>query len=243
MIRMILCALWLFLLLVVGLIPLLFYRIIGGKNVDRYQKLLFWHLKAGLKVLLFLAGAKVEEKCVENRAPEDQGPFLYIVNHQSIFDVIVLYTRMKKPPVFVAKKELSRVPLLSFWLRRMRTIFLDRSDIKKGLEMIMTAIDEVKAGRSVCIFPEGTRNRGEDKKELLPFHQGSLKIADRTNILIQPMALSNTSKLFEDHIPFIKKTKVVLNYRPAFRLSSLTREEKKTSGELARQMILPYVEG
>mgnify|MGYP002233635792 CR=1 FL=1 len=79
---------------------------------------------------------------------------------------------------YIAKKEMLKYPLLRDWMKRLYCLFLDRDNPKEGLKTILTAIDYVKKGISICIFPEGTRNDGEELS-ILPFHNGSFKIARR----------------------------------------------------------------
>ena len=89
-------------------------------------------------------------------------------------------------------------------MRRLYCLFLDRKDLKQGLKTILTAIDQVKSGISICIFPEGTRNRDrEDSTTLLPFKDGSFKIAQKTGCPIIPMALTGTADVFENHFPWL----------------------------------------
>ena len=92
----------------------------------------------------------------------------------------------------MAKAEMRKIPLLSDWMRYLHCLFLDRKDIKKGLKTILEGVEKIKSGISICIFPEGTRNRNEDELELLPFHEGSFKLATKTNCPIVPIALNNT---------------------------------------------------
>lgn len=89
-------------------------------------------------------------------------------------------------------------------MKRLYCLFLDRENPKEGLKTILQAIDYVKHGISICIFPEGTRNKGEELS-LLPFHNGSFKIAEKTGCPIIPMSLNNTCDIFEGHFPFIKR--------------------------------------
>ncbi len=87
------------------------------------------------------------------------------------------------------KKELLKVPLLSIWMKYLHCLFLDREDIKQGLQTILTAIDKIKSGISIFVFPEGTRNKVEGT--FLPFHEGCFKncnedrLSDRSGNLIQ----------------------------------------------------------
>ena len=83
-----------------------------------------------------------------------------------------------------------------------------------------------------------------DRKDikLLPFHEGSFKVATKTDCLIVPMAITNTSRIFEDHIPFIRSTDVVIEYGKPFRPSELTKEQKKGIGGYTREIIQEMVQ-
>ena len=117
--------------------------------------------------------------------------------------------------------------------------FLDRKDIKKGLKTIPSSgIELIKSGISVCIFPEGTRNRNESDLELLEFHEGSFRLATKTDCLIVPIAMNNTVSIFEKQFPKIRKNHVVLEYCKPFRPSELSKENQKHIGEYTRTQIL-----
>lgn len=129
-------------------------------------------------MILFLAGTKLTVIGEEN-VPKDQ-PVLYIGNHRSYFDIVITYARCPRLTGYVAKSEMLKVPLLRTWMKRLYCLFLDRSDIKQGLQTILTGIAQIKDGVSMCIFPEGTRNTNASELDLLPFHEGSLKMAEKT---------------------------------------------------------------
>ena len=111
---------------------------------------------------------------------------LYIGNHRSYFDILLTYVRCPDLTGYVAKAEMEKIPLLSNWMRYLHCLFLDRKDIKKGLKTILTGVKKMKSGISICIFPEGTRNRSESELDLLPFHEGSFKLATRSGCPIVP---------------------------------------------------------
>ena len=134
-------------------------------------------VQAIFKFILWITGAKVTVIGEEN-VPKDQA-VLYVANHRSYFDILLTYSRCPIRTGYVAKKEMEHYPLLSNWMRNLYCLFLDREDIKQGLKTILQAADYVKSGISVCIFPEGTRNKNADETEMLPFHDGSFKIATR----------------------------------------------------------------
>ena len=157
------------------------------------------------------------------RIPKDE-PVLYVCNHQSYFDIIVGYSLCPGLTGYIAKDNLEKVPLLRTWMRRLYCLFINREDARAGLKTILEAIEYVKSGISICIFPEGTRGDG---KTLQEFKAGSLKIAEKTGCPIIPVAISNTHSVFLDHPPFAKPTHVIFEYGEPIPTKDLSREEKK----------------
>lgn len=192
------------------------------------------------KFILWEAGTKVTIIGEEN-VPKDT-PVLYIGNHRSYFDIVLTYSRCPIRTGYIAKKEMERYPLLSNWMKYLHCLFLDRKDIKQGLKTILAAIDKIKSGISICIFPEGTRNKNADDLELLPFHDGSFKIASKTGCAIIPMALNNTVEIFEAHMPKIKSTHVVLEYGKPIYVKDLPKEDQKHLGAYTQNIIHDMLE-
>lgn len=174
--------------------------------------------------MLFLSGVKLIV-LGEEHLPKEAA--LYVGNHRSFFDVLITYSRCKNLTGFVAKKEMNRYPLLRTWMKRLHCLFLNRQDTREGLKTILEAIESVKSGISIFIFPEGTRNHGKEGS-LLPFHAGSLKIAEKSGAPIVPFVLSHTYSIFEAQFPKIRPTTVTLEYLPPIDTKALTPSEKKT---------------
>lgn len=192
-------------------------------------------IQAVFRFILWIAGTKITVIGEEN-IPKDT-PVLYIGNHRSYFDILLTYTRCPGRTGYVAKKEMEKYPLLSNWMKYLHCLFLDRKDIKQGLKTILTAIDKVKAGISICIFPEGTRNKNPDETELLPFHEGSFKIATKTGCPIIPVAMNNTPEIWEAHFPKIKPCHVVIEYCPPIYVKDLDKKEQKHLGTYTQNII------
>ncbi|MDO4633828.1 MAG: lysophospholipid acyltransferase family protein [Eubacteriales bacterium] len=184
------------------------------------------------RLILWETGAKIDVIGYEN-VPKDQ-PVLYIGNHRSYFDVLLTYCRTPGLTGYVAKDSMEKIPLLSIWMKRLYCLFLNREDIRQGLKTILTGIDQIKNGISMCIFPEGTRNKGEG---MLPFKEGSMKMAEKTGCPIIPMAITNSAGIFEDHIPFIRPVHVILEYGTPIYPKELSREEKKFLGAYTQNRI------
>ena len=197
-------------------------------------------VQAIFKFILWITGAKVTVIGEEN-VPKDQA-VLYVANHRSYFDILLTYSRCPIRTGYVAKKEMERYPLLSNWMRYLHCLFLDRKDIKQGLKTILTAIEKIKSGISICIFPEGTRNKNKDELELLPFHEGSFKIASKSGCAIIPMAMNNTAEIFEAHMPKIKSTHVVLEYGKPIYVKELSKEDQRHLGTYTQNIIYEMLE-
>ena len=233
MIRLILVALYLLLYLVLG-IPVLGVLWLIGKVNDRSADYKSLHIvQWGFRCILKLAGVDITV-IGEERIPDE--PVLYVGNHRSYFDIVITYARCKDLTGFVAKKEMLSYPLLRTWMKRVHCLFLDRENVREGLKTILTAIEQVKNGISVFIFPEGTRNKGEELS-LLPFHAGSFKIAEKSGCPIVPVALNNTIDIFEGHFPRIKKTHVVVEYCEPIYMKEMDKEDRKKIDERCQQII------
>ena len=234
MIRLILVAVFLVLFLVLG-IPLLLIEWVIGKFNQRAKDISSLRIvQWAFKMILFLAGTKVVIKGEEN-VPKNE-PVLYVGNHRSYFDIVITYSRVPGLPGYIAKKEMLRWPLLVNWMKNLHCLFLDRQDVKQGLKTILTAIDKVKAGISICIFPEGTRNRVNDT--FMEFHEGSFKVASKSGCAVVPMAIYNSAAIFEDHIPWIRKTTVIVEYGKPFYIKDLPKETQKRVGAYSRDLIM-----
>ena len=239
MIRLLVIALFLVVFFIFSIPLYLIEWLVGKVNPHARDISSLRIVQGAFKIILFLSGCKLKVTG-EEYVPKDEA-VLYIGNHRSFFDVVITYARCPGLTGYLAKKEIEKVPFLSTWMRYLYCLFLDRKDIKQGLKTILTAIDHVKQGISIFIFPEGTRSTGADQAELLPFHEGSFKVATKTDCLIVPVAITNTSQILEDHFPFIKSTQVTLEYGKPFRPSELSKEDKKIIGSYTRDIIQEMV--
>lgn len=218
-------------------IPILIVEWIIGKFAPMTKDVSSLRLiQAVFRFLLRVTGVKVTVIGEEN-VPKDT-PVLYIGNHRSYYDILLTYSRCPLRTGYIAKKEVERYPLLSNWMRYLHCLFLDRNDIKQGLKTILSAVEKVKSGISICIFPEGTRSTNADELDMLPFHEGSFKIATRAKCPIIPIAMNNTAEIFEAHFPRIKPCHVVLEYGKPIYPDQLDKEDQKHLGAYTQQVIL-----
>lgn len=234
--RTILCVLYVFLFLLLEL-PLLaadwFIRRVNPKARGYFQlRLVQW----GFRCVSFLSGIRLTV-IGEEHVPKDQA-VLYIGNHRSIFDIVVTYARCPGLTGYISKNGVDRVPVLGIVMRRLYCLFLDRNDMKQGLKVILQAIEYVREGISICVFPEGTRNREQGPPDsLLPFKEGTFKIALKSGCPIIPMALVGTADIFENHFPWIHSAEVTLVYGEPIIPSELDRDTQKHLGVYCQNVI------
>lgn len=215
-------------------IPLLIAEwLIGKFNMDFKNKSSLAIVNAGFKLVIFLSGTKVIVHGEEN-VPKDIA-VLYVGNHRSFYDIILTYVRVPRPTGYIAKKEMLRYPLLLHWMKNLHCLFLDRQNVKEGMKTILEGIDKLKNGISMCIFPEGTRNKTADT--FLPFHEGSFKLAEKSGAPIIPMTIVNSAAVFEDHLPKVKKATVIIEYGAPIYTKDLDKDVRKNIGSYVQGII------
>ncbi len=205
---------------------------IGKTNPElRYKignAIVYW----GFKWELFQAGTKITVEGEEN-IPEE--PVLFVANHRSYFDILTLHTTSGKRPGFVAKAEMLKLKLLAWWMEDICCLFLDRNDLRSGMQMIKDGAELIKKGHSMVIFPEGTRNKGNS---LMPFKEGSLKMAEKADCPVVPVTLIDTDQLLEVRPGFdIRKGTVKVIYGEPFYMKDLPKEQKKKAGAYVQGII------
>ncbi len=233
MIRFIIAAIFLVAFLLVSYLLFLVEWIVGKISKPAKDLSSLRIVQWGFRVILWIAGVKVTVIGKENMPDEAA---LYVGNHRSYFDILVLYVQCKNITGFIAKDSMEKIPSLRVWMRYLYCLFLKRDDLKQGMKVILQAIDYVKQGISVCVFPEGTRNKGEELS-VLPFKEGTFKIALKTGCPIVPVSLNHTADIFENHVPKMKKTHVVVEYGKPIYPNDLDKEAKKHVGATCRAII------
>lgn len=189
-------------------------------------------VKKAFRTILRIAGVKIEVSGLDN-IPDKA--CLYVGNHNSYFDILVTETVIPSGTGFVSKDSLQKIPGLSSWMNLIHCLFLNRTDVREGLKMILTGADYLKEGYSMFIFPEGTRSRDGHIGE---FKGGSLKMAQKAGAPIVPVAISGSSKIFEKNEGLrVTPGHVKVSFGTPFKFSDLTKEQKKTISDHTRAAI------
>lgn len=234
MIRTIFAVLFAVVYLICGIPVLGIEWIIGKFNKEKMDVSSLRMVQWALGTIGKICGVKLTVIGKEN-IPKDQA-VLYVCNHRSYFDIILGYSIMPGLTGYISKDDLEKVPLLNIWMRRLYCLFLNRTDMKQGLKTILKAIEYIKQGVSICIFPEGTRNRGEEGS-LLEFKEGSFKIAEKTGCPVIPMAISHTADVILNHMPKVTPCHVTIEYGEPIYPKELPKEQKRALGAMTKGRI------
>ena len=235
--RTILVFLYLTLFGIFSLIALPLLWLVGKFNEGLKQRISQRIVKSAFGKVLFFSGIKKKVIGVE-RIPKDEA-VLFIFNHRGFFDIILAYYTVPVLSSFVSKKEIAKVPGLRLWMRNIKCVFLDREIPREGIKAILKGIENIQRGTSMFISPEGTRNSGEG---LLPFKPGSLKMAEKAGCPIVPVAITNSDKAFENHLPWIKSTQMTIEYGEPIYIHELPKEARAELLEISREKVLRLYE-
>lgn len=173
-------------------------------NVNKLYRAVFWYF---MRVAMFFSRVKIKTTGRE-KIDKIDGKFLLVGNHRSNYDPFITVLGLKlKDAAFISKPENFKIPLFGRIARKCMYTEIDRENAKNALKTINRTAALIKKGEiSYCVYPEGTRNRGE---ELLPFHDGVFKIAQKAGAPIVIVSLCGAD-LIHKNAPW-RKTVVYLD--------------------------------
>lgn len=148
------------------------------------------HARLWGRIGLLMAGVRLEVTGRE-KVPAD-GPVIYMSNHQGNFDILSLFLAIPRQFSWIAKEELFAIPVFGHSMARAGYVPLDRSDGRRAFKSIETAAAMIRNGKSVLIFPEGTRTTDGN---LLPFKRGGFLLAAKAGVPIVPLTICGSGKV------------------------------------------------
>lgn len=222
---------WFYLLValpIILLFPVLLISILRERWYPFFFKL------ARLWAKFILAGMGFRVKVERDQLPETNKSYMFIANHTSMTDIMLMLAVVKNPFVFVGKKELAKIPLFGFFYKR-TCILVDRSSEKSRKAVFLRAQRRLQAGLSICIFPEG----GVPREEVMldTFKDGAFRLAIKHQIPVVPLVFFDNKKRFSYTIfsggPGVMRVKVL----KFLFTEKLTIEKTKALNTKAREMI------
>ena len=170
---------------------------------------------------LWLGGVRVRIEGVEHLPA--QGPVVYMSNHQGNFDIPVLFASLPVQFRWLAKAELFRIPLFGLTMRIAGYIPVERQDRRLAIQSMNLAAQQVAAGTSIMIFPEGTRS---PDGALLPFKKGGFVLALQAQAPIVPIAIDGSAALMIKSSWRIRSGEVRLRIFPAIPTAGLGMKDR-----------------
>tara|TARA_R110002049_G_scaffold307520_1_gene508224 strand:- start:35488 stop:36225 length:738 start_codon:yes stop_codon:yes gene_type:complete len=179
---------WFYILLALPIL-LMFPILLVSIAKESWYPLFFKLARFWAKFILLGMGFNYQIDCEET--PEKDKSYMFIANHTSMADIMLMLVSVKNPFVFVGKKELAKIPLFGFFYKR-TCILVDRSSPKSRQTVFLRAQKRLKSGLSICIFPEG--GVPEEHIVLDEFKDGAFRLAINHQIPIVPLTFADNKK-------------------------------------------------
>ena len=162
-------------------------------SISREKWYPFFFKLARIWAKFILIGMGFNYKIIKEEVPNPKKSYMFIANHTSMTDIMLMLVAVKNPFVFVGKKELAKIPLFGFFYKR-TCILVDRSSAKSRQAVFLRAQRRLKQGLSICIFPEG--GVPEEHIVLDEFKDGAFRLAINHQIPIVPLTFYDNKKRF-----------------------------------------------
>lgn len=183
-------------------------------------------------LILKTSGIRVRVEGLENvRAGE---PAIYCANHQSAMDIPVLFVNLPVQFRFAAKRSLFNMPFMGWHLLRSGHIPVDREKPREALKSMKKAAQEIRAGKSVLLFPEGHRSRDG---RLLPFKAGSFYIAILAGVPIVPITINGTPNVLKPDTYHVRAGETEMIIHPAIPTEGLNLKDADALSERVKAAI------
>lgn len=195
----------------------------------------FFFRIARLWAKFILVGMGFRVKIDRDQTPQRKESYMFIANHTSMADIMLMLVAVKNPFVFVGKKELAKIPLFGFFYKR-TCILVDRSSEKSRKAVFLRAQKRLKQGLSICIFPEG----GVPDESILldSFKDGAFRLAINHQIPIVPMVFPDNIKRFSYTFFSGSPGKMRAKILPFIETKDYTIATTKELNEKSRNVIL-----
>jgi len=157
---------------------------------DRTGRMQHWCARWWCRLVAWTIFARIQVHGVEHVRPDR--PYVYMANHASLIDIPALFAYLPYPFWIMAKRGLFWVPFMGWHLKTAGHFPIDRGDARRTARSVRQVIEGVQAGKSLAVFPEGTRTRDGQLQE---FKSGAFKIAMKAGVPIVPVAIRGTFEL------------------------------------------------
>ena len=189
---------------------------------------------ARLWSILLLRSSLVRVEVRRESALAPGASYVFLANHQSLFDIPVLLSTVPRQVRMMAKRSLFRVPIFGWALAAGGFIPIDRGDRSTARQSFAAAMARIRGGTSILLFPEGTRSLSDT---LLPFQRGGFLLALKTGLPIVPVGIRGTRAVQRKGVWTIRPGSVVVTYgAPIDAAAYGIRRKRELIAEVRRQV-------
>ena len=161
---------------------------------DSTGRMQHWCARWWCRLIAWTIGARIRVHGTQNIKPGRN--YIYMANHCSLIDIPAMFAYLPYQFKIMAKKELFYVPFMGWHLWTAGNFPVDRSDPRKTARSLRKVVEGIRAGKSLAVFPEGTRS---SDGRLQGFKPGAFKIALRAGVPIVPVTIRGTHELLPKH--------------------------------------------
>jgi 1-acyl-sn-glycerol-3-phosphate acyltransferase len=173
------------------------------------------------KSILWISGIPVQ--VVGSEHIEQDRSYIFMSNHQGSYDIPVLLSHLMVQFRWIAKAELFKIPIFGRGMRGAGYISIDRTNRKSAFKSLKRAAESIRHGKSVLVFPEGTRSMGG---ELLPFKKGGFVLAVDAGVPIIPIIVQGTHAIMAKDSLLIRRQPVRVDILPPLDTGAYNRKSK-----------------
>lgn len=185
------------------------------------------------KMLLRLTGIRVDvigrENVLMNR------PQIFMANHQSDFDILIVLAHIPGQFRWIAKKELFKIPIFGQAMKNAGYIEIDRQNHERAMKSLEEAAQKIREGKSVVTFPEGTRTKDGTIK---PFKQGLFHLAIQAGVPIVPISIIGAHEIMPKRTLKVKPGRITMVIDKPVDVSGYTIETRGELIEWVRDIIV-----
>ncbi|KAI0480664.1 acyltransferase-domain-containing protein [Xylariaceae sp. FL0804] len=224
-ISLLICAIY-------GVLVSIFLRVLGREQIAQ------WTTARAFKYVMASTTGITFEVEDSKRILETTRPAVFIGNHQSELDVLMLGCMFPKYCSVTAKKNLKKIPFLGWYMSLSGTVFIDRQNSKDARSAMAGAATEIQRRKqSVYMFPEGTRSYTKEP-DLLPFKKGAFHLAVQAGVPIVPVVVANYSNVLYIKDFVFNSGKIPIKVLDPIPTTGLTAEDVPELTRSTRELML-----
>lgn len=166
---------------------MLFAKLADVRGNGKRRRLLDWMIHWWAKISLRFSLCQPQINGLENLPPYDE-VVVYVPNHTSFFDILLLSGFVPRPFKYLSKEEILKIPIVGLSMKLAKHVFLKRNNIRSTIEVADQCVQRLKDGNSMVLFAEGTRSLDGSLKK---FKKGAFQFAKDAQVRIVPISIGN----------------------------------------------------